>query len=787
VDLISCRNTLIYLAPALQNSVLPIFHYSLNPSGLLFLGSAESVSTTMDLFDTVDRRHKLFARKDSPSKLSLHSSAARNRFDSSPPARAIQLPESQDLHRKVDQLIQSRYAPDAVLINQNLQIVQLRGRAGIYLESGPASSSQHLLMRARESLQGALRRTISSAMARDASVREEGLSVPNQGKVREINLEVTPLPATPSSERYYLVVFEQAGPPPEADTFSVETSGQPETPEQENAKLHQELADFREYLHTIKEEYEAALEEQRATNEELSSANEELQSINEELATTKEELQSANEELNTLNEELQNRNHELGTTNDDLTNLLLAVDMPIVMVDGDLQLRRSNPAAARLLGLSPADAGRSITGIMDRAKLADIGPALQQVNDTLVVVRLELQDQTGCWWSLSLRPYRTGDNRIDGIVLSFADVDSLKRSLDHAEEARDYSEAIVETVRDPLLVLTPEMKVERANAAFYRTFQTSRELTDGILLYELDGGAWNIPQLREMLSGIIPDHAPVDDFLVEHEFPRIGRRSIMLNARAILQRDHTVQRILLGMQDVTERLALEKRLTRSNADLEAFGYMVAHDLQEPLRSISSYTELLGRRYQGQLDSTADEFIKYVQDGVARMAALIRDLLAYSRLATTEAVIEDVDMNAVLREVVDSLQAAIAESGASVKYDNLPAFRYSSRLIVQVLQNLVGNSIKYRSDEPPTIRIAAIRGKNEWVISVHDNGIGFKPEAAELIFGVFKRLGGREYEGTGIGLAICKRIIERYGGRIWAESTPGRGSVFHFTVPDDDRR
>lgn len=785
VDLISCRNTLIYLGPALQKSILPIFHYSLNPSGLLFLGPAESVNTTAGLFETIDRRHKLYARSNSPSKLDLSRPATGNRSARLPLARTVPAPDSQDLHKKVDQAIQSRYAPDAALINQNLQILQLRGRVHIYLEPAPVNASQNLLLRARESLQVPLRKAIAAAIANRASARELGLHIEHQGTTREINLEVMPLAGISSTERYYLVVFEPVGPPPEPGDLAMTTPGELETLEQENARLHQELAEAREYLRTGKEEQEAALEEQRATNEEFSSANEELQSINEELGTTKEELQSANEELNTVNEELWNRNHELGTINDDLNNLLLAVDMPIVMVDRELQLRRSNPAAGKLLRLNLADVGRTITAIMDRAKMTDIGPLLQQVNDTLAVVRREFQDHEGCWWSLSMRPYRTADNRIEGIVLSFADVDSLKRTLQEAEESRDYSDGIVETVRDPLLVLTPQMHVERANAAFYRTFQTSREATEGVRLYDLDKGEWNIPRLREMLDVIIPANAIVDDFVVEHEFPRIGMRSIMLNARAILQRDHTVHRILLAMEDVTERLALEKRLKRSNADLESFGYIVAHDLQEPLRSIGSYTELLNRRYQGQLDATADEFIKYVRDGVGRMTALIRDLLAYSRLATADEVVEDVDMNAVMPEVVRSLQAAIAESGASVKYHSLPAIRYSAHLLVQVLQNLVGNSIKYRSDRPPDIWVAADREMNEWVISVHDNGIGFNRDAAEPIFGVFKRLHGREYEGTGIGLAICKRIVERNGGRIWAESKPGLGSSFYFTVPDRD--
>ncbi len=248
--------------------------------------------------------------------------------------------------------------------------------------------------------------------------------------------------------------------------------------------------------------------------------------------------------------------------------------------------------------------------------------------------------------------------------------------------------------------------------------------------------------------------------------------------------------ILLAIEDITERKRVEKalakqaqELARSNTALEQFAYVASHDLQEPLRKVASYTDLLAKRYQGQLDSRADTFIGYVVDGTTRMKALIDDLLTLSQIGNEEISLEQTDVEAVLRQALAALDTALQESGASVTFDPLPTVMADPSQLEQLFHNLIGNAIKFRGTEPLHVHVSAEQKNHEWVLSVQDNGIGIDPQHAERIFVVFQRLHSTaEYPGTGIGLAICKKIVEHYGGRIWLESHPGKGATFFFTLP-----
>jgi light-regulated signal transduction histidine kinase (bacteriophytochrome) len=227
----------------------------------------------------------------------------------------------------------------------------------------------------------------------------------------------------------------------------------------------------------------------------------------------------------------------------------------------------------------------------------------------------------------------------------------------------------------------------------------------------------------------------------------------------------------------------QEALARSNQDLEQFAYVASHDLQEPLRMVATYTQLLAERYRGKLDADADKYIHYAVEGALRMQALVQDLLAFSRVGRQGPEPENTDCNAAVERAVQNLQTAVQEGSARITHDHLPAVIADRSLLVQVFQNLIGNALKFRGPEPPAVHVSASKKGREWVFSVADNGIGISPEHAEMIFVIFKRLHSRaEYPGSGIGLAICKKIIERQGGKIWVESQPGQGSTFKFTLP-----
>jgi light-regulated signal transduction histidine kinase (bacteriophytochrome) len=224
-------------------------------------------------------------------------------------------------------------------------------------------------------------------------------------------------------------------------------------------------------------------------------------------------------------------------------------------------------------------------------------------------------------------------------------------------------------------------------------------------------------------------------------------------------------------------------LARSNTELEQFAYVASHDLQEPLRMVASYTQLLAKRYTGRLDGDADEFIAYAVDGVNRMQTQIQDLLSYSRVGKKERDFESTDCAAVLDRALANLKVAVEESGAGVTSDPLPSVVGDGNQLMQLFQNLIGNAIKFRNHERPLVHVSAKRGDKEWIFSVRDNGIGFEPQFAERIFVIFQRLHAKsEHPGTGIGLAVCKKIVERHNGRIWAEAEPGKGATFYFALP-----
>jgi two-component system CheB/CheR fusion protein len=291
-------------------------------------------------------------------------------------------------------------------------------------------------------------------------------------------------------------------------------------------------------------------EEFRSAMEEIQSSNEELQSTNEELETTKEELQSTNEELMTVNEEMLNRNTELGRVNDDLVNLLNNVSLPLVILTSDLRIRRYTAIAESILNLIPSDVGRPFSDLRTKLAFPDLEERMQEVLDHLTPQEMEVQDMSGRWHRLRIRPFTTSEKRIDGVVLTLLDIDEAKRAMERQQHTQHFSDAIIQTIREPLLVLDADLRVEIANRSFYRFFLVSPAETEKNHVFNLGNGQWNIPELRRLLEEILPMNSSFNDFVIEHDFPQIGRKRMILNARKISAEDTAAEaKILLAIEE----------------------------------------------------------------------------------------------------------------------------------------------------------------------------------------------------------------------------------------------
>jgi two-component system CheB/CheR fusion protein len=410
----------------------------------------------------------------------------------------------------------------------------------------------NLLKMCREGLLYGLRTALQAAKKKDEPVRREGLRVKTNGDFINLTVEVVPL-LRDNEGRHYLILFQDVAhetPEPTVVPKKGRSKGTAKEHEEAMEQLQKELIASREYLQSIIQDLEAANEELQSANEEILSSNEELQSTNEELDTAKEELQSTNEELNTVNEELHGRNDELARINSDLINLVNGVQMAIVIVAGDLRIRRFTPMAEKILNLIPSDIGRPISQIKPNIQFPDLEKLILEVIDTITVQQRDVQDVQGRTFSLTVRPYKNVDNRIDGAVLMLYDIDEIRRHEDEAQEAREYAEAIFNAARDPMLVLDGKLHVERVNNAFSAMFQKANGDVAGRSLQELFGGQWDQPQLRQLLEEVVPRGSPFQKFEIEHRFSGDGQKRLLLNGRRITASDKRPALILLTVEEI---------------------------------------------------------------------------------------------------------------------------------------------------------------------------------------------------------------------------------------------
>ena len=556
LDILCCRNLLIYMVPELQKKLIPVFCYSLNPAGILFLGPAESIGGFEQMFLSLNNRWKIFRRKETASVYPEIPGQAmdflRQAGKREPVIAKIAADERIAIPEIAQKVLLEDYAPAFVVIDPKGSILYFGSKTGKYLEPAVGEASTNIISMAREGLGFAIDNALRQAVSQKKTVTVKDLKVKTNGTYQMINLLVRPFQKPERMQGLFMVVFEDAGPLKRLEEQEIKKGLAP--PKYALVKeLQKELNYTKERLQTTTEEMESSLEELKSANEELQSTNEELQSSNEELMTSKEEMQSLNEELATVNSELETKVNELDKVNNDMKNLYGAAEIATVFLDNNLCIKGFTPQATKITNFIKTDVGRPIIQIVSNLKYENLTKEIAEVIDTLVSKEVQVQTQDGRWYMMRILPYRTLDNAIDGAVLTFSDITTNVKLEEELDGLRLYAENIINTVREPLIVLGTDLKVISASRSFYSTFNVSPEETMGKMFYDLGNRQWDIPELRKLLEEILPKNEEFNDYAVEHDFPEIGRKKLLLNARRLFSEGKKSELILLAIEEGTGR------------------------------------------------------------------------------------------------------------------------------------------------------------------------------------------------------------------------------------------
>jgi two-component system, chemotaxis family, CheB/CheR fusion protein len=704
MDLVVCRNLLIYLDSVLQQKLLPVLHYALNDNGFLWLGSSETIGSYRDLFDLQDAKHKIYVRKRGTARAAVPVPQKQRPAGRTPAVgaeRAREIPVVTDPAREADRLMLARYAPAGVVVDANFEILQFRGDTSPYLAPAQGRASLHLLKMLKDGLLVAVRGALHKAKREQVQVRTDGLRLKSEGGARDVSVLVVPVKPVGAADPSYLVVFEEssasvtrrAARETEWSREDVKRISK-EPARREVERLRQELAATREYLQAVIEQQEAANEELQSANEEVQSANEELQSINEELETSKEEIQSSNEELATVNEELQNRNAELSQSNNDLTNLIASVQMAIVMLGPDLRIRRFSPAAEKLLNLIPTDIGRPLTDIKLNLGIDDLDERLVEVIDTVTVHEREIQDKNGRWHLLRMRPYRTLENKIDGAVLVLVDVDTLKRAEQEAKESEARFELLADSA--PVLIWVNGLEGrDFANQAYLEFL--------GVEEPQVRHHEWQNflhPDDRERyLVTYATAAAQRTGFATQVRIRRADGQYRWMKSVATPRFVHGEFQGFVGCSvDITDFKEAEAVLRQSDRRKDEFLALVSHELRNPLAALRNASAVLVGASDG-IDANLREVISVLHRQTAIMSRMVDDLLDVSAIIHGRVQLrrEVLDLASLVRAAGNAAQRGCTEHAqtliVSVPDHPVHVMGDAGRLD-QVLGNLLGNAGKF---------------------------------------------------------------------------------------------
>ncbi len=774
LDVISCRNLLIYFGPHLQKKLIPLFHYALRSNGYLFLGPSESISTHKELFLPIDAKHRISQRKPiTLSSSAVLSSAAAYRAGARTPELSADSPP--DLHQLMQRILLDEFAPKAVIVSEDGQILSASGEMERYLTVTEGTFQNNVIRLARPGLRVGLRSALTDAIKIRRKVVHDKVSVQTDSGVQRVRVTVQPMPKLGDEAELFMVVFQDLGPLLPRDESSTALSAEADSLIEQ---LERELSSTREDLEKSIQDLEAANEELKSSNEELLSMNEELQSANEELETSKEEVQSSNEAL--------------ARAHANLSNLLTSTAIATIFLDEKLNISSFTPAVSAIYNVLPADVGRPLSHITYRSSRMPPLPSPSALRASDHAQEDDVITDDGSWFLRRCHPYRTHDGKADGMVVTFIDVTKLK----HAEAAARRHESQLQLITDSLPVLISYVDAHQRygfnNLAYERWFGVSRDSIHGKHVRQLLGEeAYQkaLPRIQIALGG-----SPVG---FETELPhRDGsRRTIRAEYVPDKSPDGEVRGYFSLKYDVTDERRLAQSLAEAkslaeNASLAKSDFLanVSHEVRTPLTAMLGYSELL-QAHITDPDNLA--CIEALRRNGRHLVEIINDILDLSKIEAGMLATERLHISpgGILREVVDSFRVRAAEKGLTldrIQEGPLPGTVESDPTrLRQVLFNLLSNAIKFTDAGGVRVTARLLQQAQLIEIAVKDTGIGISQAQRAALFAPFAQADKsitRRYGGTSLGLAISKRLVELLGGQLSVTSEVGVGSTFTFTLP-----
>ena len=786
LDFVSCRNVLIYLRPEVQEKVLSLFHFALREDGILVLGASETVGAFGDRFEPISKRQRIFRHLGSSRPGEVVFPIAPGEGGRTPP-QSSRGAEPVALRTKIGDLARQAlldaYAPASVLVNARHEGLYFFGPVDRYLKVAAGEASRDLFAMARDGLRTKLRAAIRQAGREQARVAVGGAQLERDGNAVAVSVAVQPVPN--EGEGFLLVSFADE---PERTKGGKTEVGAIDPPHV--AELEQELDATRKELESAIHDLEATNDELTATNEEAMSVNEELQSTNEELETSKEELQSLNEELTALNSQLNETIEVQRATATDLRNTMNSSEIAMLFLDGNLDIRLFTPAARTMFSVIASDIGRPLADLARRINdprlLADAGAVLSgQVSPNR-----EVEADNGAWYTRRILPYRTHDDQVEGVVVTFADISERKTAERAIEAARSYSDNIIDTISQPLIVLDDELCVISASRSFYTTFSAEPDATVGRQLDAVGDRSLDNAGLRDFLSRLRHGEGVIEDHPIDVELPPQGMRSLLVNALEIREESPATRKILVTIDDITERKRANEALEaarhvaeQANLGKSRFLAAASHDLRQPLQTLSLVRGILAKRIK---DESGSRLIGKLEETLSAMSGMLNTLLDINQLEA--GIVRPEIVEFPIGSLLDRLKTEfsyhvttkqlgwrVVASGLNVLSD--------PRLLEQTLRNLLSNAVKYT--ERGKVLLGCRRRGDKLRIEVWDTGIGVPAGQLKAIFEEFHQLDNAARErnrGLGLGLSIVQRISDLLGNAVDVRSWPGRGSVFAVEVP-----